>query len=152
MKIKLRTGFSLIVIILFLISTGLTDVKKSVFIKGYDRLVYSVEKIKASPGERMQITLKTISDLPANQMAHNWVLLKKNTNAQSFINEGLDNKSNDYIDPSLENRIIVKTEMLAGEEEETISFTVPQDAGKYMYVCTFPGHFQAGMKGWLIVE
>ena len=152
MKIISRTGLSLIIIVLFLASTGLTDVNKSVYIEGYDNLVYSVEEIKASPGERMQITLKTVSDLPANQMAHNWVLLTKNTNAQSFINEGLDNKNNDYIDPALENRIIVKTEMLAGGEQETITFTAPEKAGEYMYVCTFPGHFQAGMKGWLIVE
>ena len=151
MKITLKTGLSLIVIFL-LLTSGLTTINKSVYIEGYDRLKYSVEEIKASPGEKMQITLKTISDLPSNQMAHNWVLLEKNTNARSFVNEGLDNKKNDYIDPSLEKKIITKTKMLAGGEKETINFEAPEEAGEYMYICTFPGHFQAGMKGWLIVE
>lgn len=151
MKITLKKGLSLIVIFLVLTS-GSISIKKSVYIKGYDHLKYSVEEIKASPEEEIQITLKTISDLPSNQMAHNWVLLKKNTNARSFVNKGLDNKKNEYIDPSLEKQIIAKTKMLAGGEQETITFKAPEEAGEYMYICTFPGHFQAGMKGWLIVE
>ena len=33
---------------------------------------------------------------------------------------------------------------------ETLEFTAPA-AGKYEYVCTFPGHF-AGMRGIMVVE
>lgn len=125
---------------------------KTVYIEGLDQLRYSVEKIEASPGEQIQITLKTISNLPANQMAHNWVLLKKNANASKFINEGLDDKANDYIDPDYEKFAILGTTMLAGGEKETLNFRAPEEKGEYLYVCTFPGHFQAGMKGKLIVK
>ena len=32
------------------------------------------------------------------------------------------------------------------------TFTVPAKPGRYPFVCTFSGHFQAGMKGTLIVS
>ena len=148
-KILKYTCFLLLPLIII---TGFNKINKSVYIEGYDRLTYSEEEIIVSPGERMQVTLKTVSKLPANQMAHNWVLLKKGTNASDFINKGLDDKTNEYIDPSTKDQVIVKTSMLSGGEEETLSFEAPEESGKYMYVCTFPGHFQAGMKGWLVVD
>ncbi|MFW5820975.1 MAG: plastocyanin/azurin family copper-binding protein [Bacteroidota bacterium] len=148
----METGLFILISLILTLATGPESSNRSIYIEGYDRLEFSKEEIKASPGETLQITLKTVSDLPPSQMAHNWVLLKKNTSALSFVNKGQDDKNNDYIDPSLENRVINKTEMLAGGEQETITFEAPEETGKYLYLCTFPGHFQAGMKGQLVVE
>ena len=39
----------------------------------------------------------------------------------------------------------------AGETVE-VTFKVPAAAGEYPYICSFPGHFQAGMKGTLAVK
>ena len=39
----------------------------------------------------------------------------------------------------------------AGETVE-VTFKVPAAAGDYTYLCSFPGHFQAGMKGTLTVK
>ena len=39
----------------------------------------------------------------------------------------------------------------AGETVE-VTFKVPAAAGEYPYICSFPGHFQAGMKGMLSVK
>lgn len=125
---------------------------KSVYIEGYDQLRYSVEEISVNAGATVEITLKTVSTLPKSQMAHNWVLLKKNSNVEKFVNQSVEHKANDYIDPELTDQIIAYTGMLGGGAQESITFTAPQTPGDYIYVCTFPGHYMAGMKGRLIVK
>jgi uncharacterized cupredoxin-like copper-binding protein len=39
---------------------------------------------------------------------------------------------------------------VAGGGSETLTINVP--AGSYSYICTIPGHYQAGMKGTLTVQ
>lgn len=39
---------------------------------------------------------------------------------------------------------------VAGAGSETVSVNVP--AGSYTYICTIPGHYQAGMKGTLTAQ
>jgi plastocyanin len=42
---------------------------------------------------------------------------------------------------------------MAGPGETVqVTFTAPSKPGKYPYLCTFSGHYQAGMKGVLIVK
>lgn len=131
--------------------TGIAQ-DKLVFIEGYDQLRYSVEKINVKAGSTVEITLKTVSKLPKNQMAHNWVLLKTDTNVEEFVNQSLEHKQSEYIDPELTHQIIAYTRMLGGGEQETITFKAPQTPGDYIYVCTFPGHYTSGMKGRLVVN
>jgi azurin len=85
-------------------------------------------------------------------MAHNWVLLKKETDVDAFVNQCNQYEENEYLDPGLNDQIIVHTGMVGGGEQETITFKAPADPGRYTYVCTFPGHYVAGMKGTLIVQ
>ena len=139
----------------FVLTTMLSVVHgqdQSVYIEGDDSYQFSVKQINVSPGELVEITLKTISKLPKNQMAHNWVLLKQDVNAEEFVNQCIQHKANDYIDPELTDRIIAYTDMLGDGERDSITFTAPETKGVYTYVCTFPGHFLLGMKGKLIVE
>jgi plastocyanin len=42
--------------------------------------------------------------------------------------------------------------MLGGGETGSVTFKIPEKKGEYEYVCTFRAHYQAGMKGKLIVE
>jgi azurin len=125
---------------------------KSFHLEGYDYMRYSVEEITVAPGTSVELTLKTVSEIPKSQMAHNWVLLKKETDVESFVNQCTQHEENDYLDPSLTGRILAHTGMLGGGEEETISFKAPTEPGRYVYVCTFPGHYVAGMKGILTVQ
>ena len=43
-------------------------------------------------------------------------------------------------------------------EEETriwtveVTFDAPTEPGEYVYLCSFPGHYAAGMKGLLVVK
>ncbi|HKJ43680.1 MAG TPA: plastocyanin/azurin family copper-binding protein [Sunxiuqinia sp.] len=125
---------------------------RTVNIEGHDNLRYTVETIKAKPGEKLKIVLKTVSVMDKSMMAHNWVLLKLGTDAMNFATKGLEHQDNDFIDPALKDKIIAKTKLVGNGEEDSVTFTVPQKKGTYTYLCTFRGHFQAGMKGKLIVE
>lgn len=140
------------ILILLITAPATFSQNNRIDIEGHDRLRYSVETIQAQADEKLTIHLKTISNMDKSQMAHNWVLLKQGTDALDFVTKGLQHPENDYIDPELRDRIIAKTDMLGGGEEDTIIFTVPDKKGEYQYVCTFRAHFQAGMKGKLIVE
>ena len=42
--------------------------------------------------------------------------------------------------------------MAANGQEVSTTFKAPAKPGTYPYICTFPGHFFAGMKGTLIVK
>ena len=142
------------IITLFILSLilPLSGQSRTVYIEGYDRMRYSVETITVAPGTSIELTLKTVSDIPKSQMAHNWLLLKKEVDVDQFVNESIQHKENGYVDPDQQDEIIAHTSMLGGGEQESITFKAPSEKGKYTFVCTFPGHYMAGMKGILSVE
>lgn len=138
--------------LLLLLATN-TLAQREIKIEGHDNLRFTVETIKVSPGEQLKITLTTVSNIDdKSMMAHNWVLLKKGTDGMNFVNKGLQHQDNDFIDPALKGKVIAQTKMLGDGETDSIVFHAPAEKGTYEYVCTFRAHYQAGMKGKLIVE
>jgi azurin len=111
-----------------------------------------LDAIEAEPGEEIRITLTTISNLPASAMSHNLALLEQGTDLDEFVSASITARDNEYIAPDFEDQVIVATAMLGDGESDTITFTAPDESGEYDYVCTFPGHFQGGMVGQLIVQ
>ncbi|MBD3275264.1 MAG: hypothetical protein GF372_08135 [Candidatus Marinimicrobia bacterium] len=127
--------------------------KRTIKIEGNDQMQYSVTEIQASPGDTLKIQLITVSNLPdAAFMSHNWVLLKKDANVQSFVNASIRAESNGYVAPNKKDDIIALTGLADKGETTEVTFAVPSEPGEYTYVCTFPGHFDAGMVGTLIVS
>ena len=80
-------------------------------------------------------------------MGHNFVLLKKDVDVDDFAQRAIQARDNEYIPEGDE--IIVTTKMLGGGESDTIVFDAPEP-GKYIFICTFPGHYQL-MQGEFIV-
>lgn len=113
---------------------------------------YLLKSIEAKPGQKMKIVMHNYSKLPAGAMSHDWVLLKMNANASKVANKSTQAKSNGYIAPSVTDEIIAHTDMVSGGQTSSVTFTVPKKAGSYEFICTFPGHYAAGMKGELIVK
>lgn len=111
-----------------------------------------LESIDAKPGEKLRIRLTTKSQLPAQAMSHNWVLLKMSTDPTAFATAATGAKENDHIPSDMSDQIIVHTEMAGAGETVEVTFTVPEEAGDYPYLCSFPAHFSAGMKGTLNVQ
>lgn len=113
---------------------------------------FLLEAIEATPGEEIQLTLNTVSNLPPTAMSHNFALLEMGTDADAFARASITARDNEYIAPDMEGQVIVHTAMLGNGESDTITFTVPEEPGEYVFICTFPGHYAGGMVGTLIVE
>jgi azurin len=125
---------------------------RTIIIIGTDRMDFSVEEITAAPGERIKVILKVESQIPKAAMAHNVVFLKEGTGAEAFANASAMAADNQYIAPSFKDQIIAATDLAGGGETVEVTFTVPEEAGSYQYICSFPGHYYAGMKGTLVVK
>jgi len=111
-----------------------------------------LEGITAEPGEEIRIRLTTRSQMNASAMSHNWLLLTNSSDTQAFVNAALRAKDNDYVPTEMADQIIAQTGLASGGETTEITFTVPEEPGEYEFICTFPGHFSAGMKGILTVK
>lgn len=118
---------------------------------GSDNLL-ELNSISVKPGEKIRIVLTTKSQLPPTSMAHNWILLKMGTDASAFAQAALKAKDNDYVPSEKKDQIIAQTGLTPGGKTSEVTFTAPEKTGDYDFLCTFPGHFSAGMKGVLKVE
>jgi len=123
-----------------------------VHIIGNDHMRFSVTNIMAKPGELIKVSLTTKSDFPPAAMSHNFVLLTLNADAQKVAQNCAGFPDNDYITPEMQKYIIAHTDLAGGGETVSVTFKAPKKPGDYEYICTFPGHFSAGMKGMLTVS
>lgn len=111
-----------------------------------------LKNIAASPGEKFQIKLTTVGDLPASAMSHNWILFTQDADLEAFAKAAMTAKDNGYIPEKHADDIIAHTSLAAGGETVEVTFTVPEKKGAYDFICSFPGHYKGGMQGKLIVE
>lgn len=107
--------------------------------------------IQAKAGEQLKVTLTNAGTLPKEAMGHNWVLLKAGSDAAAFDAAATTAKDADYIPAALKDEIIVHIPLLGPRKSGEVVFTVPAP-GEYPFLCTFPAHYQVGMKGTLVVK
>jgi azurin len=119
---------------------------------GNDQMKFSVTTIAAKPGETLTVRLKSIGTLPKIAMAHNFVLLAAGTDAAAFANAAAMASTTAYIPPAQKAKVLANTAMAGPGETVEVTFKVPAKPGSYTYLCSFPGHFLAGMKGLLVVK
>ena len=125
---------------------------RTVDIVGTDQMKFDVTEISAKPGEQLRVRLISKGTMPKIAMAHNFVLLTLKANPIKFVTAGAQARETDFIAPETKDQVIAKTPLAGAGETVEVTFTVPKVAGKYPFLCTFPGHFQAGMRGDLIVK
>lgn len=118
---------------------------------GNDAMKFSVTSIAAKPGETLTVRLKSIGTLPKIAMAHNFVLLAAGTDAAAFANVAATSAPT-YIPAAQKAKVLAMTAMAGPGETVEVTFKVPAKPGRYDYICSFPGHFLAGMKGVLVVK
>ncbi len=121
-------------------------------IKGTDAMQFDVKKIEAKPGEALKIELSTISAMGKAEMAHNFTLLTKGAPVDAFVMEAAMARNTEYIPAAKKNLIVATTKLAGGGETVEVTFNAPKEPGEYIYLCTFPGHYLAGMKGILVVK
>lgn len=129
-----------------------SDDALTIEIIGADNLKFDVTSIEAAPGEEITIKLTTKSNMPKQAMAHNVVVVDKDTDVDAFANASARASDNDYIAPDYEDAVIAATDLAGGGETVEVTFTVPETEGDYEFICSFPGHYAAGMKGVLTVK
>lgn len=117
-----------------------------------DTMKFSVTEIRAKPGEALSVKLTNVGQTPKFSMGHNWVLLKIGTNLETFASDAMNAAATDYVPADHKDAIIAHTKLLGPKESDSAVFNAPSTPGRYPFLCTFPGHFQVGMKGELIVE
>jgi len=113
---------------------------------------FDLTEIRAKPGEALAVTLKNVGTMPKFSMGHNWVLLAENVNLETFATDAAKAVKNEYVPTIKPKRVLAATKLLGPAESDTVLFYAPTKPGRYAYVCSFPGHYQVGMKGELIVE
>ena len=128
------------------------DPTRSVDIIGSDDMKYSITTLTARRGEVLKIRLISKGTIPKVAMAHNVVVLKLGTDVLTLLKEGAPHRGTDFIPPAMMNAVLAKTPFAGPGETVEVTFTVPAKPGQYPFLCTFAGHYQAGMKGTLIVK
>ncbi len=125
---------------------------REIEITGNDTMKFSVTEIRATPGESLTVTLRNIGTMPKFSMGHNWVLLKGEADVETFVNVAAQAATSDYIPAARRDDILAHTRLLGPNEEDSVTFQAPKEPGSYTFLCSFPGHYQVGMRGTLIVE
>lgn len=125
---------------------------RTIDISGGDDMKYSVTTIAARAGEPLRLRLASKGTLPRIAMSHNVVVLKAGTDVARFIADGAPFRATDFIPPTMKNAVIAQTPFAGPGETVEVLFAAPSKPGRYPFVCTFSGHFQAGMQGTLIVK
>ena len=112
-----------------------------------EALQFAPAALNATAGQQVTVTFKNGSAA----QKHNWVLVKGgDADAQKVDDAGATaGEAAGYI-PSDPN-IVSSVKLLNGGETGNASFAAPP-AGTYTFLCTFPGHYVAGMKGTLTVK
>jgi azurin len=124
---------------------------RTVEIVATDDVKYSVTSIPAKAGETLRIRLISKGTLPKIAMAHNVVVLQPAANPADFAQAALTAQTTDYIPAAMKDQVVAATTMAGPGETVEVTFKVPAVAGNLPYICTFPGHFLAGMHGNIVV-
>ena len=125
---------------------------RTVEIIGGDDMKFSVTSIPAKPGETLRIRLVSKGTLPKIAMAHNVVVLKLGAKQIDFANAAAMASTTAYIPQDMKDQVLAATALAGPGETVDVTFKVPTAPGSYPYLCTFPGHFAAGMRGTIVVK
>lgn len=113
---------------------------------------YNITTMHAKPGEALSVTLTNVGTTPKFSMGHNWILLQPDTDLLAYVTAASTAAAQDYRPAEFKAQVIAATKLLGPNERDTVTFNAPTQPGTYPFLCSFPGHFEGGMKGVLIVE
>jgi azurin len=125
---------------------------RTINLVGNDTLTYSLPTITAKPAEMLKVVLRTMSMQPASQMAHNFVLLKPGVDVDAFITAAALARKEAHLPGVYKTKIFVASDLAEPGSAVSVTFKAPGTPGRYSYVCSYPGHYNGGMKGVLVVK
>lgn len=124
---------------------------RTVRLTATDNMRFSPSSFTAKPGELLRVVLSATGAQPPAQMAHNFVLLKPEADAATFVMMASMVRDS-YMPAALASQVLAATSLAAAGESVEVTFKAPAKAGSYPYLCSFPGHYNAGMMGTLLVK
>jgi azurin len=124
---------------------------RAIEITADDTMKFSLTEIPAKPGEKLSLTLVNLGTTPKFSMGHNWLLVAPMADMQPFLVAAAEAMTTEYVPVAQKDRVLAATKLLGPKERDTVTFTAPTTPGRYEFLCSFPGHYQVGMRGVLIV-
>lgn len=127
---------------------------KEVTIQADDKMRFDVTAFEAKPGQKISVTLKNVGTTPKLSMGHNFLMLDRSVNVQNvtkFLDAASTEASHDYVPPGSK-EVLAHTKLLGPGETDTVTFNAPYVPGEYLYLCSFPGHYSQGTKGFMTVK
>ncbi|MEO6873246.1 MAG: plastocyanin/azurin family copper-binding protein [Opitutaceae bacterium] len=125
---------------------------RTVEITAGDNMKFNVSSIEAKPGEQITVVLTNIGTQPKEVMGHNWILLKSGSDVGAFDKAATAAKATAYFPTELAGEVLAHIELLGPRKSGEVTFTAPTTPGEYPFLCSFPAHYQVGMKGVLVVK
>jgi azurin len=110
-------------------------------------MAYEPKRLSVPAGATVKLTLDNTAS--AEAMIHNAVFIQIGKQ-MDVINAGAKVGNEGGFVPKDHPAVIAATELAQPGETVELSFTAPEKAGTYQYICTYPGH--KSMKGTLIVK
>jgi azurin len=107
---------------------------------------YDQSALEVAAGSTVKLTL--ISETKEESMPHNWVLVKKGS-AERVATKAIEAGPDKNYIPATDD-VLVATSLLKPGAKEEITFPAPA-AGEYLFICTYPGHWQQ-MQGTFTVK
>ena len=117
-----------------------------------DKMHYNLEAFTVPAGGQVKLKLVNIGKMPMASMGHNLVILGTDVNANKFATDAASSRENDYIPLNYSAEIIAATKLLGPGQSDIIEFTAPVESGEYTFLCSFPAHLYAGMRGVMKVR
>jgi azurin len=133
-------------------ASAATSGPRTIEITAGDTMKFNVTAIDAKPGEDLKVILTNIGTQPLAVMGHNWVLLNAGTDVAAFDAAALNSKDTGYLPASLSSQVVAHIDLLGPRKSGEADFKAPTTPGDYPFLCTFPAHYQSGMKGVLTVK
>ena len=111
-----------------------------------DELSYDTSLLTAPAGATLELTFTNHS----RHHQHNWVLVNGGQAAAEELYAAAlaAGAAQDWLPPG-HALVVAHTNLVASGARAIITFEAPPQAGDYIYLCTYPGHYLAGMRGTL---
>jgi azurin len=96
------------------------------------------------------LTFNNINDLGVQ---HNWVLVDGGADVATAVNTAASGNAAELFTPPAGTADgLAWTAMVNAGDSGSVTFRTPAAPGTYLFICTFPGHYAAGMIGDFVVE
>ncbi len=132
------------------IEVTMLDNVQVVEITADDTMHFNGNRFTVHTGQPVRVNLTNKGTRPATEMAHDFVLLKAGADAFTFNLLCAQAKDQQYFPAQAADKTLTHTSLAEAGKSVSASFQAPEP-GQYPFLCTFPGHYAAGMYGTMTV-